>query len=189
MPRTKQPAWLVVAATLALVWQPAETALSSNNMDPRLLRNVERAITLYAFFTVFDDVRVDIDDEGIVVLSGDVTALAKRTAIAKRVAAVDGVVGVRNDLDVLPVSHRDTQLRYQVARAIYGSSTFWRYASRRNPPIHVVVKGGHVTLTGSVDNETERGMVSVIASQFPPASLTNELRLTEVVRPGRASLD
>ena len=99
------------------------------------------------------------------------------------------MVGVRNDLDVLPVSRRDTKLRYLVARAIYGSSTFWHYAARQNPPIHVLVKHGHVTLTGTVDNETERAMAGVLASQFAADSLTNPLRLVSELRRAQTVLD
>ena len=173
----KRHTWLGVAAAFLLASQPTEILRAGATIDQALVRDIERAITVYAFFTVFDDVRIDIDAEGIVVISGDVTELAKRTAIGRRVAAVDGVTEVRNDLDVLPVSRRDTALRYQIARAIYGSSTFWHYAARQNPPIHVLVRHGHVTLTGIVDNGTERAMAGVLASQFSAASLTNNLRL------------
>jgi len=168
---------LAIALALLFAAQSAEVLRAAATVDQTLVREIERAITRYAFFTVFDDVSVDIDAEGVVVISGNVTALNKRTAIAKRVAAVDGVLGVRNDLDVLPVSRRDTELRYQIARAIYGSSMFWHYAARQNPPIHMLVKDGQVTLTGIVDNDTERAMAGVLASQFSAVSLTNNLRL------------
>ena len=168
---------LGIALALLFAAQSAEVLGAGAAVDQTLVREIERAITRYAFFTVFDDVSVDIDAESVVVISGHVTALNKRTAIAQRVAGVDGVRGVRNDLDVLPVSRRDTELRYQIARAIYGSSMFWHYAARQNPPIHMVVKDGQVTLTGIVDNDTERAMAGVLASQFSAVSLTNNLRL------------
>ena len=151
---------------MLLASQPTEVLRAGATIDQALVRDIERAITVYAFFTVFDDVRVDIDAEGIVVISGDVTELAKRTAIGRR---VDGVVGVRNDLDVLPVSRRDTSLRYQIARAIYGSSTFWHYAARQNPPIHVLVRHGQVTLTGIVDNGRNARWPEYLRHSFPPS--------------------
>ena len=63
---------------------------------------------------------------------------------------------------------------------IYGSSTFWHYAAAdRILPIHVLVRHGHVTLTGIVDNGTERAMAGVLASQFSAVSLTNNLRVEQ----------
>ena len=184
-----QRSWLVIVMTVVLGSQSVAVARAGAGLDQELVKDIQRAIARYAFFTVFDEVKVDIDDEGIVVLSGDVTALDKRTAIGDRVSAVDGVVGVRNDLDVLPVSHRDTELRYGVARAIYGSSMFWHHAARLNPPIHVLVKHGHVTLTGVVKSETERAMAGVLASQFAASSLTNELHLASELRQRQTVLD
>ncbi len=79
----KRHTWLGVAAALLLASQPTEILRAGATVDQALVRDVERAITVYAFFTVFDDVRIDIDAEGIVVISGDVTELAKRTAIGR----------------------------------------------------------------------------------------------------------
>ena len=134
---------------MALAWALVGQSLSAADQDSyqSLMRNIQRAVEGYAYFTVFDDVQIDIDDEGIVVLSGHVTARNKRTDIPSRVSTVNRVVGVQNDLSVLPTSRPDNELRYLVARSIYGSSTFWHYAARRNPPIHIVVERGHVTLT------------------------------------------
>ena len=92
-------------------------------------------------------------------------------------SSVSGVVGVQNDLDVLPASQSDNELRYLVARSIYGSSTFWHYASRRNPPIHIVVENGRVTLTGLADSEADRAMAEILASNAAARSLTNNLKV------------
>ena len=50
---------------------------------------------------------------------------------------------------MLPVSQFDDELRFRIARAIYGNSAFWNYAAMANPPIHIVVNRGRVTLTAS----------------------------------------
>ena len=168
---------LVTLAAIALAASQVAVVTAAAGDREAVLRDIGRAVADYAFLTVFDDVNMHVDQEGIVVLRGHVTELGKRAALARRVRAVDGVVGVRNDLDVLPVSHRDTELRYQIARAIYGNRTFWHYAARRNPPIHILVRDGHITLTGLVKSEDERAMAGVLASQFAAVSLTNDLDL------------
>src|SRR5439155_13743646 len=82
--------------------------------DLQLFNDVSKAVTHYAQFTVFDNVDVAVKD-GTVKLTGDVTMPYKREEIEKRVAKVDGVRAVRNQIKVLPVSPSDDQLRYRIA--------------------------------------------------------------------------
>jgi osmotically-inducible protein OsmY len=112
----------------------------------------------------------------------------KREDIAKRVAAVEGVRDVRNQIHVLPASTSDDQLRYRIARAIYDSPHFWQYALGPNPPIRIIVEHGHVTLTGTVHNETDRTIARSLAGQFPGLSLTNKLKTSAEQRDRRATV-
>ena len=50
----------------------------------------------------------------MVVLTGKVTMPYKKIDMEKRIAKIDGVHGVRNDISVLPVSRFDDDLRYRV---------------------------------------------------------------------------
>ena len=106
----------IVALAWTLVGQPL--AAADRAADVSLMRNIQRAVESTVDFTVFDDVEIDVDDEGVVVLTGHVTAQTKRIDIACRVSTVKRVVGVQNDLAVLPASRLDTELRYLVARSI-----------------------------------------------------------------------
>ena len=45
-----------------------------------------------------------------------------------------------------------------------------------NPPIHVIVDRGHVTLEGVVLSEVDRMVARSIASSFPAFSVKNDLR-------------
>lgn len=100
----------------------------------------------------------------------------KKDDIAKRIAKVRGVTRVVNNIDVLPVSMFDDDLRFRIARAIYGNSNFWNYGAQANPPIHIIVKNGHVTLDGVVNSETDRMLARSIASSFGAFSVTNDLK-------------
>jgi hyperosmotically inducible protein len=130
---------------------------------------------------VFDDVNASIDN-GIVTLMGRVTMPFKKDEIGARVARVDGVREVRNQLSVLPVSPFDDDLRYRIARAIYGNSAFWHYAAMANPPIHIVVENGRVTLTGVVNNNVERMLARSLATTFGAFSVKNELKTDAEMR-------
>ena len=176
------PAILLATAALTLVYLAPVSAAGETAGDLR--RQVERAVVRYVYFTVFDDVAVEIDRDGGVILRGHVTSPHKRTELVRRVAAMGSVDRVHDDLEVLPPSRLDDSLRYRVARSIYGSSTFWHYAARRNPPIHIIVNRGHVTLTGNVNDETEKIVAGVLASSSGAFSLRNELEVTEQDPPG-----
>ncbi len=152
---------------------PAYAEVPRENLQ--LFKDVARQVQTYASFTVFDDVRASIED-GEVTLYGRVTMPFKRDDLERRVARVEGVRAVRNEIEVLPVSILDNELRVRIARAIYGHPTFWHYASMANPPIHIVVERGHVTLAGVVNNEVERVLARSLATSLGAFSVTNELK-------------
>ena len=168
---------LMVLAVTALSVSP----VTADGPNHDLFQRVQDQVLRYSFFTVFDNVNVEIAGEGHVVLAGHVTAGHKAKAIEKRVDALEGVTAVTNEIAVLPVSRFDDELRYVIARAIYGNPNFWHYAAGANPSIHIVVNRGHVTLTGVVDSETDRQLARSLAGQFNAFSVTNELRLPREV--------
>jgi hyperosmotically inducible protein len=46
------------------------------------------------------------------------------------------------------------------------------------PPIHIIVKGGRVTLDGVVDSETDKNLAGMRANQVPGTfQITNNLRV------------
>ena len=120
--------------------------------------------------------------DGVVTLTGKVTMPYKRDDIARRVAKIDGVREVNNRIDVLPVSQFDDELRVRIARSIYNNANFWNYGIMPNPPIHIVVEHGRVTLTGVVQNEVDRMLARSLATQFGALSVTNELKTDAEVR-------
>lgn len=167
-------AGLVLCAQGALA-QPTE------RKDLQVFNDVARAVNHYDRFTIFDDITAEVKG-GVVTLAGKVTMPYKKDDIAKRVAGVQGVQQVIDKVDVLPVSITDDRLRYQIARAIYGNAHFWNYGASANPPIHIVVDGGHVTLTGVVQNDVERMLARALVDQPGVFSVTNKLQTVAEAR-------
>jgi hyperosmotically inducible protein len=159
----------------------AASASAQERKSLQVFNDVSKQVQRYAYFTIFDDVSASIDG-GVVTLTGRVTMPFKKEAIEKRVARVDGVTAVVNQLQVLPVSTFDEALRYQVARAIYGDPSFWHYASMANPPIHIIVEHGRVTLTGVVQDNVERMLARSLATGLNVFSVTSELKTDAEVR-------
>ncbi len=165
----------ILFTTLAAVLFTASAAAAQTIERAALTDAVARSINDYTRFTIFDDVSVDVAD-GIVTLHGKVTMPFKREDIGRRVEAVDGVREVRNQIAVLPVSLQDDSLRRRIARAIYGNSSFWRFSAMPNPPIHIIVENGRVTLTGVVPSEVDRALARSLATGHGEFSVMNALR-------------
>ena len=164
--------WVVAALLTGASLGAAQTA------DPRDVKvgdNIVRQVNSYAKFTIFDDVNANID-QGVVVLTGRVTMPYKKDDIGKRIAGIDGVASVQNNIEVLPVSQFDDDLRFRIARAIYSNPNFRPFATMVNPPIHVIVERGRVTLEGVVNSEVDRMLARSIASNFLAFGVKNDLK-------------
>lgn len=165
----------------ALVLGAASTASAQERKDLQIFRDVSESVNRYTQFTIFDSIEASVT-QGHVVLSGWVTMPYKKDDIERRVRNVAGVNAVENKIQVLPVSQFDDELRFRIARAIYGNSAFWNYAAMANPPIHIVVNGGRVTLQGVVQSNVERQLARSLATGFAAFEVKNELKTDEEVR-------
>lgn len=161
---------LLIASLTGPAW-----AGTAERKDLQVLNDVVKQVNTYSWFTIFDDVNISMDN-GVVTLTGKVTMPYKRDEIGRRVAKVEGVRGLENHIEVLPVSPFDDELRYGIARAIYRHPSFWSYATMLVPPIHIVVDHGHVTLTGVVNSEVDRMLARSLASQSLAFSVKSELK-------------
>jgi hyperosmotically inducible periplasmic protein len=148
---------------------------TADRKDFQVLKDVVKSVDRYTRFTIFDDLNASVKD-GVVTLTGKVTMPYKKDDIEKRIAKIDGVRSVRDQIGVLPVSQFDEELRYRIARAIYGHSNFWNYAIMPNPPIHIIVENSRVTLTGVVGSNVDRMLARSLATQFGALNVTNELK-------------
>ncbi len=162
-------------AALLLALTAGRAQAGTDRKDSDVFNDIAKAVNRYVYFTIFDDVNASVDD-GVVMLTGKVTMPYKRDDLARRIAKVDGVREVQNKIEVLPVSLFDEELRYRIARAIYSHPSFWNYAAMANPPIHIVVDRGRVTLTGVVNSNVERLLARSLATSFGALSVTNELK-------------
>src|SRR5258708_11601108 len=168
---------LILSASVAF----ANPSQSTDRKDLQVLKDVATSVQRYTRFTIFDDVSASVKD-GVVTLTGKVTMPFKHEEIAKRVAKIDGVTAVRDQIGVLPVSQFDDELRVRIARSIYGNSNFWNYGIMPNPPIHIVVEHGRATLTGVVQSDVDRMLARSLATQFGALSATNALKTDAEMR-------
>jgi hyperosmotically inducible periplasmic protein len=162
----------------AVVLCAVAVASAQERKDLQIFKSISEQVHRYPHFSIFDSIDASVTG-GHVVLNGWVTMPFKRDAIAQRVRTVQGVTSIDNRIDVLPVSQFDDELRFRIARAIYGHSTFWNYAAMANPPIHIIVNRGHVTLAGVVQSNVERMLARTLASGFGSFEVKNDLKTDE----------
>ena len=171
----------IAAGVLVALLSLSSSALAQDRHDQRIANDIARQVNSYSRFTIFDDVNISVEN-GLVTLTGKVTMPYKKNDIARRVTDVNGVREVMNQIEVLPVSPFDEELRLRIARAIYGNPSFWTYAAMANPPIHIIVEHGKVTLTGVVNSNVERMLARSLATGWGELSVTNYLRTDAEVK-------
>jgi hyperosmotically inducible protein len=142
-----------------------------------IANDVTRSIRSHAFYDVFDWVEGDVKD-GIVTLRGAVREPWRKKEYERLAESASGVIEVRNEIEVLPNSSFDDQIRVAAARAIYGDSRFVRYANRSLPPIHIIVNNGKVFLKGAVANPMEKQLAeSLVRTEVLSFEVVNELKV------------
>jgi osmotically-inducible protein OsmY len=155
----------------------AEIEIAAAESDQKLGEEVVKEIRKYSRFTVFDDCSAFIK-EGKVAVFGWVTEPYKKTEIEKRLHKVIGIQEFKNDLEVLPVSLSDQRLRETLANRLYSDSTFSDFASMPIPPIHLIVSGSRVIITGVVGNQLQKQKAESIIRGTPGVlSVESKLRI------------
>lgn len=132
------------------------TLSSTQVADQELRRKVEDAIRWHTFYDIFDWVDVAAD-KGTVTLTGWVHQSWHEPEYARAAGRVPGVTKVVDQIQLLPVSFTDDELRWRIARLIYDQPTFQQYAYNQDPPVHIIVNNRVVTLIGTVSSEAADG--------------------------------
>ncbi len=143
--------------------------------EDRIAREVRHELVTLPYYSVFDNLAYKVDGY-TVTLFGQVTKPVLKSDAEKAVKRIEGVENVVNNIEVLPLSPMDDQIRRAVYRAIYGQPGLEMYSLRAVPTIHIIVKNGHVTLNGAVGNEGDKQRAGIAANGVPGVfSVTNDL--------------
>src|SRR5712692_4349486 len=132
----------------------------------KLSKEVRHQLVMLPWYSVFDNLAYKVEGDKVT-LFGQVTRPVLKSDAGAAVKNIEGVASVVNNIEVLPLSPMDDQLRRAVFRAIYGDAGLQKYAIQAVPPIHIIVKNGSVTLEGVVDNEMDKNLANLRASQVP----------------------
>jgi hyperosmotically inducible protein len=175
--------WIATALLLGSslsVAPMASRAQGKQQNEPRqnLIREVRHQLVLLPYYSVFDNLAFKVEGDTII-LEGLVVRPTLKSDAENVVKKTEGVGRVVNNIEVLPPSPMDDQIRRAVYRVIFGEPALSRYAESAVPSIHIIVKNGNVTLVGVVDSEADKNLVNLRVNGVPNVfSVKNELVVT-----------
>jgi len=161
---------LLIAVSALGLAQPDQT---------KLTKEVRHELVMLPYYGVFDNLAYRVDG-GKVTLLGQVTQPVLKSDAENVVKKIEGVERVDNEIEVLPLSPNDDQLRRAAYRQIYSKGPLQRYQLGAVPPIHIIVKNGNINLVGVVDNEADKNLAGIAANGVPGAfGVTNSLTVSK----------
>ena len=170
---------LILCSTLAGAKRDKkhEDAFVAGDPDEnRIAKEVRHQLVMLPYYGVFDDLAFQLNGSTVTLL-GAVTRPTLKSDAERTVKRVEGVTQVNNNIEVLPLSPNDDQIRRAQYRAIFGDPALSdRYGFRAIPSIHIIVRNGQVTLEGVVANQADKTLVGIRANQVPNVfGVTNNL--------------
>jgi hyperosmotically inducible periplasmic protein len=161
----------LIALLAVTTWSNAvgQTASSNktgtaNEQNTILGREIHHQLSVLPFYSVFDYITFTLKGNNVI-LSGQVLRRSLREHAEGTIRNIEGVGTVANQIEVLPASLSDDDLRNSIYRAVYEDSALERYAIENVPPVHIVVKNGAVVLEGTVDSLADKNLAGSRAAR------------------------
>ena len=187
---------------LALVLAGAQGLLGADEKSS--VDQIRKELLQLPYYGVFDFLAFSYDKGTVRIMGYAYHTTLKHDAVraAKRASGVDQVI---DEIEELPLSQFDDELRWKAYYAIYRDPFLSRYAPgggllwghrhpfgggfhamdlRRFPgmeplgdyPLHIIVRHGSITLLGVVDNESDKVVAGMRAREVPGSfGVENEL--------------
>jgi hyperosmotically inducible periplasmic protein len=135
----------------------------SPKAQARIVKEVRHRILMLPDFGTFDNIAFKLNGYDVT-LVGQVTRQSLKSDVERAVRRIEGVERVDNRIEILPASFNDDRLRRDLFDAIYRYAPLQHYGVGSNRPIRIIVNGGHVTLEGVVDRETDKNLAGIRAN-------------------------
>ena len=183
------PALLGFALMLPITFTQSQSTSHSKSarieVSEPLTRALRHQLLMLPYYSVFDAIDFSLSGD-TVTLTGQVLRPTLKAHAEAAVKSLEGVTAVVNNIEVLPRSATDDELRRQVYRSIFEDPELARYAIQAVPPIHIIVKNGTVTLVGKVDKEQDLALATKQVGRVRGVTSTQNLltvRKTDPVPP------
>lgn len=164
----------------AILRERADREEVLRNVRTKLAERIRKELVTLPQYSIFDNLGFRLDENEVVTLSGQVRLPSLKVSAERAVKNVEGVRGIINQLEVLPTSSFDDDIRRVAYRRIYSQSQLSRYGFQAVPPIHIIVKQGKLTLEGAVASQSDRTTAGVEANQVSNVfEVVNNLRVED----------
>jgi len=168
---------LALATLMVGVYAASAATTTRDQAIDQLNKQVHHALVMNPWYGVFDNIECQLNGTEVV-LTGQVVLPVTKSDAEKAVMHLAGVTHVVDNIQVLPVSRFDDQIRRAEFRAIFSGATLGRYSLGAVPSIHIIVNNGNVTLEGAVMNQMDLNIARIRANQVPGVfSVTNNLHI------------
>src|ERR1051325_375472 len=124
--------FLLLCVVSAAAWQnsPAQNAPMNPRSSERITQEVRQPLVMLPYYGVFDNLAYRVSPDGTVTLVGQVARPTLKSDAENAVKHIEGVERVDNQIQILPTSPMDDQIRLATYRAIYGNNVLSPYALR-----------------------------------------------------------
>lgn len=173
----------------------------------KLVNSIRKTVLSNPNYTVFDYVAFGLnkgEDGYIVLLKGYTVRPTLKDGLERAVNRIETVESVTNEIEVLPNSRQDEDIRFAAYARIYGHTVLSRYNPNRGTPVYgsmrsfrntlqmgistdpprgfhpisIIVKGGNITLEGVIDSQGHKDIATAQANSVSGAfSVTNNLQV------------
>ena len=168
---------LALGFTAGTVLAGAQENQVDQRMQQRINREVRHELVMLPQFSIFDNLAYKVDGN-TVTLYGQVRNAVLKDEAQSAVKHIEGVEKVNNQIEILPPAPNDDRIRRQVARALFNDPRLFEYAIQSQPPIHIIVKNGHVSLEGVVNDQGDKDAAGMSANGVPGVfSVQNNLQV------------
>jgi hyperosmotically inducible protein len=172
---------IVLVGSLCFVWSaPGAIAASTTNHKPLTLSDqIHHELVMLPWYGVFDNIEYEVNGTDVI-LKGQVISEHSTTKgnAEKFVGSIPGVTNVINNIEILPPSQFDDQIRRAEYRTVFSKADLGRYTLGAIPQVHIIVKNGHVSLDGVVMNQMDKNIAGIVANSVPGVfSVENNLRI------------
>jgi hyperosmotically inducible periplasmic protein len=165
--------------TMAITVLARQASEAPSHATERITREVRHELLMLPYLDVFDNLAYKVDGYNVTLL-GQVTNPTLKSDAGNVVKRIEGVENVDNQIEVLPLSPMDDQLRRRLFRAIYGYPALQKYAMGVQKPIRIIVRNGKVTLEGVVNSEADKNVANIRANSVSGVfSVTNNLQVVK----------
>lgn len=156
-------AFLILIIAILGVSSIEVSAQSDGFSRQAIEKKISREINMLPYYGVFDNITFTFDGN-TVTLNGSVVRPTTKSSIGNIIRKMNGVGSVVNNIEVLPLSSFDNQIRLQTLQTFASrGGSLSRYIQEPLPSMRIIVAGGRVSLEGYVANRSDANLANILA--------------------------